>query len=221
MNLSVLDRGEADVAIALHVAKNVKIRDIKKVLVPFLAELVSAADVDSGAVRFSITVFGADAQVQFTFDKFDNEKKLLKALKRLKPKLIRTGVSNHEKMFDVLTNSVYVEASGDRPQVPNVLILMTDQKSIGDNQRALESANALKAAGTKIFTIGLKRADQSQLVGIASDPAEDNSYFGTVYADLNTDELKNKLGEGIRVCKFIFFAWDFLPTLVMLKDKKV
>ena len=200
----ILDREEADVAIALHVAKNVKIKDVKKQLHPFLRDLISAADVASGAVRFSLIVFGPDTQIQFGFDKFRNEQKLLKAVNRLKPKFIRTGLAKTADLFDELAKSVYVEASGDRPDVPNVLILMTDQKSTGDAQVILDKANELKSAGTKIFSIGLRAAKKDELKGIASDPAEDNSYFGNQYADLGTEELKNKLGESFVVCKLFF-----------------
>ena len=196
-------------------AKNVKIKDVKKQLHPFLKDLISAADVDSGAVRFSITVFGPDAQVQFGFDKFNKKAKLVKAVNRLKPKFIRTGISKSVSMFDELLKSVFVEAKGDRPQVPNVLILITDVKSTGDQNLIQERANILKSTGTQIFTIGLRAADQTELKGIASEPNDDNSYFGNVYADLQTEQLKNKLGGSISACKCILL---FLQCKIIWKQ---
>lgn len=201
-HLSILATTEADVAIALHVARNVKIKEIRNFLHPFLLDLINAADVESGAVRFSVVVFGPDAKVEFSFDKFNKVAKLQKAVKRLKPKFIRTTTPDTARMFDVLTDSVYTVANGDRPEVPNILLIITDQKSTGNAEIIQEKAEALKSAGAEIFTIGVARANKNELQGIASDPVDDNIYLAPKYSALKMDGLKNKLGQRFPVCKF-------------------
>ena len=200
---SFVDQEEADVAIALHVAKNVKISNIKGYLHSFLSDLVKATDVDSGAIRFSITIFGPNSEVQFDFNKFKTEAKLLKAIKRLKPKFIRKPAPDSFKLFETLTSSVYTAANGDRPGAPNILIYITDQKSSGNAKALEDKANELKATGTQIFTIGLRKAAKKELQGIASDPTDENSYYLAAYKDLENIDLKNKIGQSIYACKLL------------------
>ena len=123
----------------------------------------------------------------------------------MKPKFIRKPAPDAVKLFETLTSSVFTEASGDRPQVPNILILITDQKSSGKAQVIQDKADELKATGTQIFTIGLRRADKKEIKRISSDPTEDNSYYIAAHADLENDDLKNKLGESIYACKLLIF----------------
>ena len=184
-------------------AKNVKISHIKGYLHPFLSDLVKATDVDSGAVRYSIIVFGPNSEVQFELKKHNTEAKVLKAIKRMKPKFIRKQVPSSLKLFETVTSSVFTTANGDRADAQNVLIYLTDQKSSDDAQAIVDKANELKASGTQIFTIGLRKAAKKELRGITSDPADDNSYYGSAYSDLESLDLKNQLGQSIYACKLV------------------
>ncbi|RXN15575.1 collagen alpha-1(XIV) chain-like protein [Labeo rohita] len=72
----------------------------------------------------------------------------------------------------ILENSFKAE-SGSRPDVPKIVILITDGKSSDD---VLLSAQRLRDAGIELFAIGVKDADENELRAIASPPEETHVY---------------------------------------------
>lgn len=78
---------------------------------------------------------------------------------------------------------------GDRPDMPNIAILLTDGRSTHPNKTATEQA-LLKATGVHIFSIGIGWTDENELRLIASEPKE--VYFHYVE---HFDGLEEILGE--------------------------
>ncbi|KAF4100971.1 hypothetical protein G5714_019167 [Onychostoma macrolepis] len=72
----------------------------------------------------------------------------------------------------ILENSFKAE-SGSRPDVPKIVILITDGKSQDD---VLSPAQRLRDAGIELFVIGVKNADENELRAIASPPEETHVY---------------------------------------------
>jgi len=70
--------------------------------------------------------------------------------------------------------------AGDRPEAPNVLVLLTDGKA-DDPVATTNTAARIRQSGTQIFAIGVQSAiggpDTNQLKIIASDPDETHIFF--------------------------------------------
>lgn len=191
--------------LALHVSHNVKIKDVKKQLYPFLNDLISSVDIESGAVRVSVVVYGLDAKVQFDFDKYSKSKKLVKAIKKItKANSVRTKGSDIVKLLNVVQTDVLVEKKGDRSDVPNLLILFTDSTSSSQITDIIQESAAMKRAGTTMFAIGVKDADITEIETVASDPAGEYSFIGKSYGEFSTSiNLREKL-KSIKICKCVY-----------------
>ena len=69
--------------------------------------------------------------------------------------------------------------NGDRPNVPNLLIAITDGKSTFDNDRTIPIAEDLQRDGVNIVAVGITNSvDENELRGISSQPqVENRNYF--------------------------------------------
>ena len=69
--------------------------------------------------------------------------------------------------------------NGDRPNVPNLAIVITDGKSTFDSDRTLPIAADLRAAGVQMVSIGITNSvDENELRGLSSLPQRENvNYF--------------------------------------------
>ncbi|XP_052439371.1 collagen alpha-1(XIV) chain-like [Carassius gibelio] len=72
----------------------------------------------------------------------------------------------------IMENSFKAE-SGSRPDVPKIVILITDGISQDD---VLSPAQRLRDAGIELFAIGVKNADENELIAISSPPEETHVY---------------------------------------------
>jgi len=76
----------------------------------------------------------------------------------------------------IMRTVIFSPNNGDRPEVNNVGIIITDGQS-DDNQATVQEARAVKAAGIRMFAIGLTDQIQaSELKAIASQPLSEH-YF--------------------------------------------
>jgi len=84
--------------------------------------------------------------------------------------------TNTHLALDTLRNVVFSPNNGDRPGVNNVAVVITDGQS-QNREATAASARALKAAGVRMFAIGLTNEIQaSELMTIASPPLNEH-YF--------------------------------------------
>ncbi|ETE58770.1 Collagen alpha-1(XII) chain, partial [Ophiophagus hannah] len=95
---------------------------------------------------------------------------------------IRVGLSQYSSdprtEWDLNTYSTWEqhnlkEEAGARPEASKLLILLTDGKSQDD---ASPPAQTLKNMGIKIFAVGVKNADETELRQVASEPLEMTVY---------------------------------------------
>ena len=69
--------------------------------------------------------------------------------------------------------------NGDRPNVPNLAIVITDGKSTFDNDRTIPIAEDLKRDGVQVLSVGVTNSvDENELRGLSSPPqVRDRNYF--------------------------------------------
>lgn len=69
--------------------------------------------------------------------------------------------------------------NGDRPNVPNLAIIITDGKSTFDNEKTIPYAKDLRRDGTAVVSVGVTNSvDENELKEIASLPQQrDRNYF--------------------------------------------
>uniref|UniRef100_UPI0010A02E39 collagen alpha-1(VII) chain-like n=1 Tax=Podarcis muralis TaxID=64176 RepID=UPI0010A02E39 len=130
-------------------------------------------------VRFGAVQYSDEPRTEFTFSTYRNGTAVMKAVREMAYKSgnTRTGAG-----FRHVADNFF-GASQIRPNVPKICILITDGKS----QDEVEGAAAkLKDQGIKVFAVGIKNADSSELTKVASTPTEDYFFFVTDFKILST-----------------------------------
>ncbi|KAK1901912.1 Matrilin-4 [Dissostichus eleginoides] len=71
-------------------------------------------------------------------------------------------------------DTAFVAEEGDRPKVPNVVVIVTDGRP---QDRVAEVAIEAREKGIEIFAVGVARADMASLRAMASPPFEDHVFL--------------------------------------------
>ena len=114
-------------AIVLDKSKSVKIPNLRKVIT-FLGELVEKFHPAPDADHFGFITFHSKANLVFNFadSRYHNKNELLKKIASEPIKLeLQTRTDLALKMAD---DELFTKAGGDRPDKPNVMIVLTDGK---------------------------------------------------------------------------------------------
>uniref|UniRef100_A0AAQ4S0R7 Collagen, type XIV, alpha 1a n=2 Tax=Gasterosteus aculeatus aculeatus TaxID=481459 RepID=A0AAQ4S0R7_GASAC len=136
----------------------------------FLENLVDAFDVGINKTRIGLAQYSGDPRIEWHLNAFSTKDAVIDAVKNLPYKggNTLTGLA----LTYVLENCFKPE-SGSRPGVPKIGILVTDGKSQDD---VIPPAESLRNAGIELFAIGVKNADENELVSIASEPDHTHVY---------------------------------------------
>ena len=102
----------------------------------------------------------------------------------LKPASGQGGGANLVSGFNFVTGTQYSSGLGDRPDVPNLMIVIVDGSSLPGNSESV--ANASSSSGAEVFAVGVGPAavvDPEALFAIAYDPDDPNAVFDPANPD--------------------------------------
>ena len=89
------------------------------------------------------------------------------------------GKTNTSGGLRTMRTQVFGGTRGDRPDVRNVAIVITDGESTVDQNMTMREADLAKDEGVAIFVVGVTdRINEDELRGIASDP-DSTHYFNS------------------------------------------
>lgn len=166
----------------------------------FTWSTVKELEVDSGNYRVGLMTFSDRANREFNLNSYTNKEDLKKAISRT---TYIYGRTNTADAFLMARQDMFVQSYGDRPDVPNVIVVITDGESNINNMRTIPEAMTLKRAGVTIITVAVGYADSSaELFGITSNPVRDNlirvENFDSL--ELLKDKLITPLCTDINLC---------------------
>ncbi|CAG5124868.1 unnamed protein product [Candidula unifasciata] len=81
---------------------------------------------------------------------------------------------------------MFTPRNGDRIDVPNLLVVVTDGQSNINNHETIPEARLVKSTGATIVTVAIGIQDNSELQGLTSPPVQDNIIEVTDFDDLHT-----------------------------------
>ena len=139
-------------------------------------------DINNGLVRVGIVVYSNTAVSQFHLNTYTNKRQILKAVSNIR---YTYGQTHTAEALRLMRTTMFTEANGDRPDVPNVAIIVTDGASTINNEDTLPEADLTRLQGIRIFGIGVGLTNTSELEGIAGE--KENTYTIEHFDDL---ELK-------------------------------
>lgn len=151
----------------------------------FTRDLVLNLNIDGGDARVGIITYSHTTNVEFYLSKYQIEKELLTAIGKITQYTGRS--TNTGEALKRMREEMFTAVYGDRPEVPNVAILITD----GNSQEPLMTANQAKKskeAGIHIFAIGIGNVEISELITIASWPPEENVFSFREFENLQYSE---------------------------------
>lgn len=119
-------------------------------------------DVQIGAVTWSSAVHN-----QFNMNKYGTKTALQSAINGI---TYDSGNTQTHLALQYVMNNSFKPAAGDRPNVPNILIVMTDGQSTTPSQTLTETQKLHHIPNLKVFAIGIgSGVDRTELGHIASD----------------------------------------------------
>ncbi|WAR09890.1 CO6A3-like protein [Mya arenaria] len=148
----------------------------------FLKEFLSNADIDSGSVRVGVNIYSTDVQVEFHLNRYTKAADVMSAIDNI-PYIY--GSTNTADALQSMANVMFTPQNGDRPDAPNVCILLTDGVSNINSRRTIPEAERARAKNVHLYVIGIGLTDTREVTAIATPPASKNLFSVNSF-----DELK-------------------------------
>lgn len=136
----------------------------------FAKDVIMDSDVDSGNARFALVVYTNSASIVFQLSAYSTAADMINAIDSIP---VQGGGTNTGGAIETLHKVVFTNYYGDRIDVPNIAIIVTDGKS-DNNSYTVEQANIARAAGIHMLTVGVGMVDTSELYQITSSPTSEN-----------------------------------------------
>ena len=139
----------------------------------FMIDFLSEASIDDGSVRVGVILFSDDDYLQFQLNDYSDKLSLLRAIDAIPYK---RGNTNTADALQTMRSEMFTRANGDRPNVQNVALVITDGVSNINQPRTIPEAERARAEGIHIYSIGIGLSDTKELDAMASRPADENSF---------------------------------------------
>ncbi len=162
----------------------------------FLSLLVGLFTVAPDATRVGAVVFSEQVNLVFSLDTYTNAQSVKDAINGI---AFLGQTTNTPEGFKVTREQCFNSGSGDRPNVPNLAIFISDGVPYPPERRdpAITEAEALKDAGVSVVAIGVTNViDTDFLRSISSPPQEEgqNYFMATDFTAL--ESIRKAVGEG-------------------------
>ncbi|RUS89867.1 hypothetical protein EGW08_002397 [Elysia chlorotica] len=146
-----------------------------KLLLNFIKSYVKDLDIGQDSIRVGVEKFTGRPYNEINLNRYNSTEELTKGINRIEP---RRGGRDTAAAITYMDSTMFKTANGDRPEVPNIAIILTDGKSNRPEETKLAAARA-KNNGIVIFSVGVGNGtSRSELMDMASDP--DNRHVLTV-----------------------------------------
>ncbi len=134
-------------------------------------------------VKNNFQLFQRDTTVRFNLNKYTSKRSMLNNLAFQNDKSIKG--TNTAAAISQMRNQVLSRNNGDRSEVRNLMILMTDGQSNINTQGTLQEAALARSEGTQVLAVGIgSNVNRQEVEGITSDSSR-------VFYASNQNELEN------------------------------
>ena len=193
---SFSDSEEQDLVFLLHFSNDMYQVEFQKVL-NFMTSLLERADIDSGLVRVGAALYRDQGVVIFDLKAYRSKKEVFEAIEKI-PFNFKSNRANLAAGINVVRDQMFADSAGDRPDIPNGVIIITDSNSNIGVESISESSNELKDAGVTVFSIGIGLENPDEIVSVASN--QELSYILNDVAQLPA--LTTRLQDRVPSCMF-------------------
>jgi hypothetical protein len=146
-------------------------------ILQFVVRVIENLDIGSDASRVGLVTYSNQAVNKFFMNQYYDKDELIAQVRRTE---YIGGTTNTSGGLRLMTNEQFIASRGDRPNVNNVGIVITDGESNEDVERVIPDARNAENRGIKVFAIGITNAVNTQeLANISSLPQRLNENWWT------------------------------------------
>lgn len=160
---------KADIVIVLDASTSVTELNFQLQLA-FVQDLMKPADIDNGNVRVGLLTYSTDVYTQFYLNEYNSKSAIINAIGNVP---YNYGSTNTADAMKSMRTEMFSTARGDRPDVDNIAVVMTDGVSNINSRRTIPEGKLARDAGITVFAIGIGIQDTRELDGIASRPLDE------------------------------------------------
>lgn len=196
-----MDTEEADIYLLIDGSGSIQATDFQE-MKTFLSQVVKMFNIAPDKVRVGAVKYDDSWNLEFDISKYTNKQDLVKAIENIRQK---GGGTNTGAALNFTLGLLQKAKKQRGNRVPRHLVVLTDGKS---QDSILEPANRLREEFIRVYAIGVKEANQSQLQEIAGE--EKRVYYVHDFDALK--DIRNKVvqeictEEGRRMAAFLHFS---------------
>ncbi|KAK6961153.1 collagen alpha-3(VI) chain-like isoform X4, partial [Biomphalaria glabrata] len=176
-----------DLVFVLDASTSVTVRNFE-LLKDFVKDFLLDADIDGGNVRVGVVIYSDADYVQFQLNTYAKKADLYNAIDDIP---YRYGSTNTADALKTMRSVMFTAGNGDRSDVDNVAVVVTDGVSNINSRRTVPEAEQARAEGIHIYAIGIGLTDTKELDGIASKPVDENRFAVQDFTELR--DLRHKV----------------------------
>ena len=147
----------------------------------FVKDFLVEADIDGGSVRVGVIIYSTEDHVEFQLNTYRTKADVYNAVDNIP---YRYGSTNTADALETMRSVMFTRANGDRPNVDNIAIVVTDGVSNINARRTIPEAEQARADNIHIYAIGIGLTDTRELDGIASKPVDENRFAVQDFSEL-------------------------------------
>ena len=161
----------------------------------FVKDFLYEADIDGGNVRVGVIIYSTRDHVEFQMNTYSTKADVYNAVDEIP---WRYGSTNTADALKTMRTDMFTRQNGDRPDVENICIVVTDGVSNINARRTIPEAEQARGEGIHIYAIGIGLSDTRELDGIASKPVEENRFAVQEFTELQ--DLRHKVFTALCKC---------------------
>lgn len=159
---------EADIVVIMDASTSISKEEFRE-MKDFVKHLLSGFEIGPDHVRVGLASYNYDAVMEFHLNSFSTKYKVLQAVDAVSGQGADTRT---DKALKLVREVMFTEDNGNRPNVPDVAIVITDGRS-RDREETIEEAIKTHKDGITVFAIGVgSRISETELYAIASSPPD-------------------------------------------------
>ena len=154
-------------------------------LLEFVVDIVRALDIGLDDTRVGLVRFGDEAANMFYLNSYTDKADVIRSIRSTQFLSQNTNTSGGIR---VMHEEQFTEDNGDRDDVPNIAVVITDGRSTIDRDRTISDAEAARDDGIRIYSVGITEGvDEDELKEMSSEPQEEyeNYFMSTDFTVLN------------------------------------
>ena len=165
-----------------------------KVITDFAAAVIDR--LPRTGIQVGVVVFSSNVYIAFALNDYSNLRNAANATRNL---VHPTGYTNTSGALYIARTQLFNSNKGDRPKVPNVAILMTDDPANRDTGKTIRNAEDLHSDGIRVISIGIGpsytslSAAETEVKAVSSPPHLKGKDYFSVPTYLELPSIKDEI----------------------------